>query len=153
MSATVEFHGQLSACLAEIPQRKSEGDHLIELRRMGSTADPSDFTIARKEFGSLRGHRGILHDQSYQMTPYVAVGVHPRHDFLPRIAALIQTKRFPFQIRLSWEDLFVQVRSGLWQPCFNAESLTSETTDCLNAIGRTGLHEPFPGRMEGIGGQ
>src|SRR3977135_100090 len=67
MSATVEFHGQLSACLAEIPQRKSEGDHLIELRRMGCTADPSDFTIARKEFGSLRGHRGLLHDQSYQM--------------------------------------------------------------------------------------
>jgi hypothetical protein len=46
MFATVEFHGQLSACFAEIPQRKSEGDHLIELRRMGSTADPANFPIS-----------------------------------------------------------------------------------------------------------
>ena len=48
MSATVEFHGQLRAWFAEIPQWKSEGDHLIELRRTGSTADPADFTIAAK---------------------------------------------------------------------------------------------------------
>src|SRR5688572_33258565 len=40
ISATVEFHGQLSACVAEIPQRKCEGDHLVELRRMDIVARP-----------------------------------------------------------------------------------------------------------------
>ena len=87
------------------------------------------------------------------MPPYVAVGVHPRHDFLPWIAALIQAERFPFQVRFRWDDLFVEVRPGLWNPRFDAEGLTGVTTYGLDAIGRTGLHEPLPCHAEGVNGQ
>jgi hypothetical protein len=38
------------------------------------------------------------------MPPYVAVGVHPRHDFLPGIAALIQAKHFPCAIEATEEE-------------------------------------------------
>ena len=37
------------------------------------------------------------------MPPYVAIGVHPRHDFLPGIAALVQAEGFPFQVRFWWD--------------------------------------------------
>ena len=50
------------------------------------------------------------------MPPYVAVGVHPRHDFLPWIATLIQAECFSFQVRFRWDDLFVEVRPGLRKP-------------------------------------
>src|SRR6266513_3912277 len=87
------------------------------------------------------------------MPPYIAVGVHPRHDFLSGIAALIQAERFSFQVRFRWDDLFVEVRSGLWQACFDAEGFASVTANGFDAVGRARLREPFPGCAEGISGQ
>src|SRR4249920_729460 len=87
------------------------------------------------------------------MPPYVAVGVHPRHDFLPWIAALIQAEGFTFQVRFRWDDLFVEVRPGLRQACFDAEGLTSVTANGLDSVGRACLHESLPGRAERFSGQ
>src|SRR6185295_4323253 len=50
MSAAVEFHGQRCTRFTEIPQRKAECDHGVQLWRERRTADPAHFTISAEEF-------------------------------------------------------------------------------------------------------
>ena len=87
------------------------------------------------------------------MPSHVSVSIHPRHDFLSRITALIQADRFPFQVRFRWNDFFVEVRSRLGQACFDAEGLACLAADGFDAIGRAYFQEPLPGCAEGLSGQ
>src|SRR5207244_12897936 len=84
---------------------------------------------------------------------YIALGVAHHHDLPSGIACLSQAERFSFQLRCRWDDLFGEVRSGLWQACFDAEGFASVTANGFDAVGRARLREPFPGCAEGISGQ
>ena len=60
MSATVEFHGQFRARLAEISQWKAERDHGVQLWRARRAADPADFPVSTEEFRSVGRHSRVL---------------------------------------------------------------------------------------------
>ena len=65
MSMSLNFYGQLCAGLTEISERKSKGNHLVELGRTDGAADPSDFAVSTEEFCAFCRHSRIFHYKSH----------------------------------------------------------------------------------------
>lgn len=114
--APIAFHSEFCPCRAEVSQRKSKGDSLVELRRMDGAADPAYLTIAAVEFGSMGRYDGILQDKPDEFAAHIAIGIHARDNFLSWIASFVETERFSLKVGFRWNDLFVQIWPSFRRP-------------------------------------